>query len=153
MTRQILPACVFLTTMAVSIAALADVVTPDDVQVSQLSISESVSGKPGDPVEGRKVFADKSLGNCLACHANSEMNDEQWHGEIGPSMDGVATRWKPEQLRTIVVNSKLVFTDLTIMPAFYSLDVGENVREDLKGVPILTAQQVEDVVAYLSTLN
>ena len=153
MTRQILPACVFLTTMAVSIAALADVVTPDDVQVSQLSISESVSGKPGDPVEGRKVFADKSLGNCLACHANSEMSDEQWHGEIGPSMDGVATRWKPEQLRTIVVNSKIVFTDLTIMPAFYSLDVGENVREDLKGVPILTAQQVEDVVAYLSTLN
>ena len=153
MTRQTLPACAFLATMVVSIAALADVVTPDDVQVSQLSISESVSGKPGDPVEGRKVFADKSLGNCLACHANSEMSDEQWHGEIGPSMDGVATRWKPEQLRTIVVNSKLVFTDLTIMPAFYSLDVGENVREDLKGVPILTAQQVEDVVAYLSTLN
>ena len=153
MKLTLLPVSVFLATTAVSIVTFADVVTPDDVQVSQLSISESVSGNPGDPVEGRKVFADKSLGNCLACHANSEMSDEQWHGEIGPSMDGVATRWKPEQLRTIVVNSKLVFTDLTIMPAFYSLDVGENVREDLKGVPILTAQQVEDVVAYLATLN
>ena len=153
MARLTLSGSVFLATMAISIVALADTVAPDDVQVSQLSISESLSGKPGDPVEGRKVFADRGLGNCLACHVNSEMTDQQWHGEVGPSLDGVATRWKPEQLRTIVVNSKLVFTDLTIMPAFYSLDVGENVREDLKGVPILTAQQVEDVVAYLETLN
>lgn len=153
MIKLTLPVSALLATMAVSLAALADVVAPGDVQVSQLSISQSLSGQPGDPVEGAKVFADRGLGNCLACHANSDMSDQQWHGEVGPSLDGVASRWKPEQLRTIVVNSKLVFTELTIMPAFYSLDVGKNVREDLQGQPILTAQQVEDVVAYLATLN
>jgi len=139
--------------MAVSICAFADLIAPQDVKVSQLSIAESLSGQPGDPVEGRNVFADRKLGNCLACHANSDMNDQLFHGEVGPSLDGVAKRWKKEQLRTIVVNSKLVFTELTVMPAFYSLDVGENVREDLKGKTILTAQQVEDVVAYLATLE
>ncbi len=147
------PAVLFLATMAVSIAALADTVAPADVEVAQLSITESLSGKPGDAVEGRKVFADRKLGNCLACHANSDLSEQLFHGEVGPSLDGVAARWKPEQLRTIVVNSKLVFTDLTVMPAFYSLDVGVNVREDLEGTTILTAQQVEDVVAYLATLN
>lgn len=139
--------------MAASVAISADVIAPADVQVTKLSISESLSGKAGDPVEGRKVFADRSLGNCLACHANSDLSEQQFHGEVGPALDGVATRWQPEQLRTIVVNSKLVFTDLTIMPSFYSLDVGINVREDLVGETILTAQQVEDVVAYLSTLK
>lgn len=153
MIRLTIPASLFLATMAVSIVALADVVAPADVQVASLSISDSLSGQPGDAAEGRKVFANRKLGNCLACHANSDMSEHLFHGEVGPSLDNVATRWKPEQLRTIVVNAKLVFTDLTVMPAFYSLDVGENVREDLKGVTILTAQQVEDVVAYLATLD
>jgi len=142
-----------LATATISIMALADVVAPADVQVSQLSISESLTGKPGDVAEGRKVFADRKLGNCLACHANSDLSEQLFHGEVGPALDGVAARWKPEQLRTIVVNSKLVFTDRTVMPAFYSLDVGVRVREDLQGMTILTAQQVEDVVAYLATLN
>lgn len=139
--------------MAFSVCAFADLVAPQDVQVSQLSIAESLSGNPGDPIEGRNVFANRKLGNCLACHASRDLNDQLFHGEVGPALDGVAARWTPEQLRTIVVNSKLVFTELTVMPAFYSLDVGENVREDLKGKTILTAQQVEDVVAYLATLK
>lgn len=153
MIRPTILASLFLATLAVSIAAVADVVAPGDIQVASLSITESLSGQPGDAAEGRKVFADRKLGNCLACHANSDMSEHLFHGEVGPSLDGVAERWKPEQLRTIVVNSKLVFTDLTVMPAFYSLEVGENVRKDLKDVTILTAQQVEDVVAYLATLN
>lgn len=153
MRRLFIPVTLVFASMAASVAISADVIAPADVQVTKLSISESLSGKAGDPVEGRKVFADRSLGNCLACHANSDLSEQQFHGEVGPALDGVATRWQPEQLRTIVVNSKLVFTDLTIMPSFYSLDVGINVREDLVGETILTAQQVEDVVAYLSTLK
>lgn len=133
--------------------AIAEVIAPGDVVIENLAIAESLSGQPGDPVEGRKVFADRKLGNCLACHANSEMPEHLFHGEVGPALDGVAARWKPEQLRTIVANSKAVFTDNTVMPGFYSLDVGENVRKDLIGKTILTAQQVEDVVAYLNTLE
>lgn len=153
MIRLPIPATVFIASIAVSLCALANDIAPQDVQVSQLNINESLSGQPGNPVEGRKVFADRKLGNCLACHANSDLAEQLFHGEVGPALDGVAKRWKPEQLRTIVVNSKLVFTELTVMPAFYSLDVGADVREDLIGKTILTAQQVEDVVAYLATLE
>jgi len=142
-----------LTVSLIACASLADIKAPGDITVENLAVSESVSGTPGDPVAGRATFADKSLGNCLACHANADLSDQLFHGEVGPALDGVAGRWTEEQLRAIVVNSKEIFTDLTIMPSFYSLDVGENVREDLVGKTILTAQQVEDVVAYLTTLK
>lgn len=143
----------FAATMAASFVTFANSIAPADVQVTKLSINEPLTDQPGDATEGRNVFADRKLGNCLACHANSDMKDKLFHGEVGPVLDGVAARWTPEQLRTIVVNSKLVFTENTVMPAFYSLDVGENVRENLVGETILTAQQVEDLVAYLATLN
>ncbi len=128
-------------------------VPPDEVEIENLAIATPVSDAPGDPENGRAVFASRSLGNCLACHANSDLSDEGFHGEVGPALDGVASRWSEEQLRTIVVNSKAVFTELSIMPSFYSLDVGQDVREDLVGKTILTAQEVEDVVAYLTTLK
>lgn len=133
--------------------ALADVVAPGDVTIENLQITESLTGVEGNAAEGRKIFADRKLGNCLACHANSDMSEHLFHGEVGPSLDGAGGRWQAEQLRTIVVNAKAVFTDNTVMPGFYSLDVGENVREDLIGKTILTAQQVEDIVAYLATLK
>lgn len=128
-------------------------VAPGDVKIENLEITESVSGAPGDAAEGRKVFANRKQGNCLACHANSEMSDHAFHGEVGPTLDGAGTRWTEGQLRTIVVNAKAVFTKETVMPGFYSLEVGEDVRKDLVGKTILTAQQVEDVVAYLTTLK
>ena len=128
-------------------------VAPGDVKIENLEITESVSGAPGDAAEGRKVFANRKQGNCLACHANSEMSDHSFHGEVGPTLDGAGTRWTEGQLRTIVVNAKAVFTKETVMPGFYSLDVGEDVRKDLVGKTILSAQQVEDVVAYLTTLK
>ena len=61
---------------------------PADVEIKDLVIENSLTGSAGDPAEGRKVFADRKLGNCLACHANSEMADQQFHGEVGPSLDG-----------------------------------------------------------------
>jgi len=128
-------------------------VAPDEVEIENLAIATPVSDAPGDPENGREVFASRKLGNCLACHANADLSEELFHGEVGPALDGVATRWSEEQLRTIVVNSKAVFTELSIMPSFYSLDVGQDVREDLVGETILTAQEVEDVVAYLTTLK
>ena len=128
-------------------------VAPDEVEIENLAIAAPVADAPGDPENGREVFASRKLGNCLACHANSDLSEELFHGEVGPALDGVAGRWSEEQLRTIVVNSKAVFTELSIMPSFYSLDVGQDVREDLVGETILTAQEVEDVVAYLTTLK
>ncbi len=131
----------------------ADVTAPGDVKVENLGISAPLTAQAGDPAEGRKVFANRKQGNCLACHANSDLKDQLFHGEVGPGLDGAGSRWSEAQLRTIVVNAKAVFSDATVMPGFYSLEVGENVRKDLVGKTILTAQQVEDIVAYLTTLK
>jgi len=137
---------------ATSFAAAKDV-PPDDVKIVDGTVEAPVSDAPPSVADGRKFFADRSLGNCLACHANSEMNEQLFHGEVGPPLDGVAERWSPEQLRAIIVNSKAVFGEQTVMPGFYSLEVGKDVRKDLVGKTILTAAQVESIVAYLATLK
>jgi len=126
---------------------------PDNVMVVDGTVAKSLTGAPGDVAEGRKVFANRKQGNCLACHANSDMSEQLFHGEVGPSLNGVASRWSEEQLRAIVVNSKAVFGEQTVMPGFYSLEVGKHVRKDLIGKTILTAEQVESLVAYLGTLK
>ncbi|MGE0844814.1 MAG: sulfur oxidation c-type cytochrome SoxX [Flavobacteriaceae bacterium] len=139
---------------AVSIhAATADAVGPDDVKFEDGKVASSLTGAAGDVATGSKVFADRKLGNCLACHANKDQSDQLFHGEVGPPLDGVADRWSPEELRAIVVDSKQVFGEETVMPGFYSLKVGANVAEQFAGKTILSAEQVEDVVAYLSTLK
>ena len=116
-------------------------------------IEKPLTDTPGDAASGKKIFANRKQGNCLACHANSDMADQLFHGEVGPSLDGVASRWKEGHLRTILVNAKAVFSKETVMPGFYSLEVGENVRKDLIGKTILEAQQIEDLVAYLQQLK
>lgn len=128
-------------------------VAPNDVKFEDMTVPQSLTGTPGDAAAGAKTFVDRKLGNCLACHEVSALKKELFHGNVGPSLDGAASRWKPAQLRAIVTDSKQVFGPETVMPGFYSLNVGVNVRKDLAGKTILTAQQVEDVVAYLETLK
>lgn len=137
---------------ATSFAAAKDI-PPGDVKIVDGKLAEPVTDAPASVAEGRKAFADRGLGNCLACHVNSEMSDQLFHGEVGPPLDGVAERWTPEELRAIVVNSKAVFGEQTVMPGFYSLEVGKNVAEKYVGKTILTAEQVESIVAYLATLK
>ncbi|MEI2386766.1 sulfur oxidation c-type cytochrome SoxX [Breoghania sp. JC706] len=133
--------------------ALAGTIAPEAVRIEDMELSRPLTDTPGDPAKGRDVFADRKLGNCLACHANKDLSNELFHGDVGPSLDGVAQRWSPAQLRAIVVNSKTVLGEATVMPGFYSLDVGADVAEEFAGKTILSAQDVEDVVAYLTTLK
>lgn len=133
--------------------ALSEQVPPDAVKFDDGVVAASVTGQAGNAEAGRDVFSSRKLGNCLACHVNSDMADQPFHGEVGPPLDGVADRWEEGEIRAIVVNSKAVFGDETVMPGFYSLDVGKDVRKDLIGKTILTAEQIEDVVAYLKTLK
>jgi sulfur-oxidizing protein SoxX len=117
------------------------------------AIPAPLTGKPGDPREGAKVVAGRRLGNCLSCHEISALRREEFHGNVGPSLDGVAGRWNTGTLRMIVVNAKKVFGEETVMPAFYRVDGLNRVRPEFLGKPILTAQQVDDVVAFLATLK
>jgi len=78
------------------------------------TIPAPLSGKPGDAKDGEKVVIERRLGNCLSCHEIGALSKEPFHGEIGPSLDGVAQRWDAATLRMIVVNAKKVFGDETV---------------------------------------
>lgn len=156
MTRQFIVAAA-LTCLA-GITAAGEV-APKDVVFEEGAIAVSLTGVPGNPEEGAKVISTRSLGNCVACHQISAMPQAQFQGNVGPSLDGAADRWTEAQLRGMVTNAKIMFEG-TRMPAFYKVDgfirpgVGytkEPATEPLP--PILTAQQIEDVVAYLMTLK
>jgi L-cysteine S-thiosulfotransferase len=112
-----------------------------------------LTSKPGDAKEGAKAVAGRRLGNCLSCHAIGALREEEFHGDVGPPLDGIAGRWDTAALRMIVVNAKMVFGAETVMPAFYRTGGLNRVRPEFAGKPILTAQQVEDVVAFLATLK
>ena len=137
---------------AFALPALAEEVAPSKVVFNDGMVEASLTGKAGDAAVGRDVFANRKLGNCLACHQNSDMPEQSFHGEVGPMLDGVADRWTEAELRGIVSNAKMMFEG-TMMPAFY-IDAGY-VRplDAFDGKSILDAQQVEDVVAYLMTLK
>ncbi len=131
-------------------ASLAEELVAYEV-VDDIRIEDSLTGKPGDPAQGRKLAIDRKLGNCLACHS-LPIPEQQFHGETGPDLAGVGSRLTPGEIRLRVVNPKLVNPD-TMMPAFYRVVGLNRVMKDFAGKPILTAAQVEDVVAYLMTLK
>jgi sulfur-oxidizing protein SoxX len=117
------------------------------------TIPAPLTATAGDAAAGQQIVIDRRLGNCLSCHEIGALRAEPFHGEIGPPLDGVASRWDVAALRMILVNAKKVFGDGTAMPAFYRADGLYRVRPEFAGKPILTAQQVEDVVAYLATMK
>ena len=144
--------------MILGSAAFADT-APGDVAFADGAVAQSLTGAPGNPEEGAKVISTRALGNCVACHVVSAMPKVQFQGDVGPSLDGAATRWDEAQLRGIVANAKMMFEG-TRMPAFYKTTgfvrpgdgyTAKAAPADLP--PILTAQQIEDVVAYLMTLK
>ncbi len=147
------------TTAAFAFCAQAAEVAPTAVAFSEGSVEQSLTGKAGDAANGRMIVGSKKFGNCVACHEVTDLKDIPFHGEIGPALDGTGSRWSEAELRGIVVNAKKMFED-TMMPSFYRTDgflrpgkayTGE-AADDTFG-PILTAQQIEDVVAYLVTLQ
>jgi sulfur-oxidizing protein SoxX len=140
--------------------AQAEAIAPAEVSYQDGAVSESLTGVAGDPASGMKVMTTRGLGNCIACHEVTALLDFPFHGEVGPSLDGVAGRWNEAELRGIVANAKMMF-DGTMMPAFYKKSgyirpgnayTGKAAKEEELST-LLTAQQIEDVVAYLMTLK
>lgn len=115
------------------------------------SIPESLTGKAGDAENGRKVAINRKQGNCLACHT-LPIPEQAFHGEVGPTLTGVANNLSEGEIRLRVANPKVLNPE-TIMPAYYRNTDFHRVLEKFQGKTILSAQQVEDVVAYLLTLK
>ncbi|AXT26730.1 sulfur oxidation c-type cytochrome SoxX [Ruegeria sp. AD91A] len=141
-------------------AAFAAETDPENVTYGEYGeVEVSLSGAAGDAANGALIVGDKSKGNCVACHAVSALADIPFQGEVGPTLDGAGDRWSEAELRGLVANAKMTFEG-TVMPAFYKNDgyirpgdayTGKAPTEPL--TPILTAQDIEDVVAFLATLK
>ena len=128
--------------------AAAQQVTP---QIVDDSIPRSLTGKPGDAARGRAIVANRSVGLCLLCHSGP-IAEERFQGDIAPSLAGAGSRWSEGQLRLRIVDGPRLNAD-TIMPAYYKTRGLQRVARNFEGRTILSAAQVEDVVAYLVTLK
>lgn len=141
-------------------AATAQVAPGDVVWVNDVEIPASLTGVAGDAAVGAATMENRGQGNCFSCHQVSALPNVPFQGNVGPSLDGAGSRWTEAELRGILVNAKHMFPD-TRMPSFYRVDgfirPGEGftarpANPETFG-PLLTAQQVEDVTAYLLTLT
>ncbi|QGZ40152.1 sulfur-oxidizing protein SoxX [Pseudoduganella flava] len=106
---------------------------------------------PGDPVRGRAIVADRQVGLCLLCHT-APIPEERFQGDLAPSLDGAGARWTVPQLRLRIADSARINPD-TIMPSYYRTEGLVRVAPAHQGRTILSAQQIEDVVAFLATLK
>lgn len=126
-------------------AALAALVVVGD------GVPQPLTATPGDAARGRAIVANRQLGLCLLCH-RGPIPEERFQGNLAPPLDGAGTRWSAAQLRLRVADARRLEPQ-SLMPAFYKADGLERVAPAFAGRPVLTAQQVEDVVAYLLTLK
>ena len=114
------------------------------------AIPKSLTGKPGDPVNGRAIVI-KRESTCLLCHSGP-FPDQRFQGDLSPSLSGTGSRWSEGELRLRMVDASRL-NPATIMPSFYRIDGLTRVAANFRGKPVLTAEQIEDVVAFLTTLK
>jgi L-cysteine S-thiosulfotransferase len=115
------------------------------------AIPDSLTGAPGDPAKGRAIVGNRQVGLCLLCHSGP-FPEERFQGTLAPDLGGAGTRWSPGQLRLRIVDSTRI-NPATIMPPYYRIDGLDRVTPAFVGKPVLNAEQIEDVIAYLATLK
>ena len=113
------------------------------------AIPRPLTREPGDPARGRSIAVNRDAGACTLCHA---VPGEKSYGNIAPTLAGAGARLSPAQLRLRVADSTRVNPN-TPMPAYYRTEGLAQVAAAYRGKPLLSAQQVEDVVAWLASLK
>lgn len=132
----------------------AQIIAPADVKITdEFTVDTPLTSETPDAFRGLNIFINSKLGNCVACHSNFDVAGMQFLGEIGPNLDWIGDYYTEAQIRAILVDSKQVLGPNTLMPAFYTTREGFRTLEEFRGKTILTALQVEDVVAYLTSLT
>ncbi len=114
------------------------------------AIPKSLTGIPGDPERGRAIVV-KRENTCLLCHSGP-FPEQRFQGDLSPDLKGAGARWSEGELRLRLVDAARL-NPATIMPSYYKVDGLTRVAQTFRGKPILTAEQIEDVVAYLKTLK
>ncbi len=116
-----------------------------------VGLPQPLTGQPGDAARGRAIVASRQTGLCLLCH-QAPIAEVALQGNLSTDLAGAGARWSAAQLRLRVVDAKRL-NPHTIMPAYHRVQGLAQVGKAWEGQPILNAQQVEDVVAYLSSLK
>lgn len=137
--------CVWLAFLCAAFAVSASGQTVID------ALPEPLTQNAGDAARGRTLVANRSLSLCLLCHSGP-LPEVQFQGDLAPSLAGAGARWTTAQLRLRLVDSRRI-NPQTIMPPYHALSGLTRVAPAWRGQPILSAQQIEDVIAYLSTLR
>jgi sulfur-oxidizing protein SoxX len=119
--------------------------------VSGDAIPGSLTGMPGDATRGRAIVVNRQKGLCLLCHTGP-FAEERFQGDLAPSLAGAGSRWSEGQLRLRIVDSRRVSPN-TIMPSYYRIDGLTRVGAAWRDKPVLSAAEIEDVVAFLQTLR
>lgn len=114
------------------------------------AVAAPLTGVPGDPARGRALVLNRAT-TCILCH-NGPFPEEKFQGDLAPSLAGAGSRWSAGQLRLRLVDGSRL-NPATIMPSYYRVDGLKRVGATWRGKPILSAEQIEDIVAYLVTLQ
>jgi L-cysteine S-thiosulfotransferase len=131
--------------MAAALGLLSSVAQGQD------SMPESLTGAKGDPARGRAIVINRQVGLCLLCHSGP-FPEERFQGNLAPDLAGAGTRWSEGQLRLRIADSSRI-NPATIMPSYYRSEGLVRVAPAWRGKPVLSAEQIEDVVAFLMTLR
>ncbi|HKU94144.1 MAG TPA: sulfur oxidation c-type cytochrome SoxX [Vineibacter sp.] len=115
------------------------------------AIPAALTGQAGDAARGRAIVTNRQVGLCLLCHSGP-FPEERFQGNLAPSLAGTGSRWSAGQLRLRIVDAGRLNPD-TIMPPYYRTQGLERVAKGFANRPILSAEQIEDVVAFLATLK
>ena len=118
---------------------------------SAQELAASLTGKPGNAERGRAIVANRQVGLCLLCHSGP-FPDEAFQGNLAPDLRGVGARLSEGQLRLRIVDPSRL-NPATIMPSYYRTEGLARVAPSYRGKRLLSAGQIEDVVAFLKTLR
>jgi len=115
------------------------------------AIPQPLTEAPGDAARGRSIVANRQVGLCLLCHSGP-FPDERFQGNLAPDLAGAGLRWNAGQLRLRLVDGRRL-NPQTIMPSYFRVDGHVRVGAAWRDKPLLSAQQIEDVIAFLATLG
>jgi len=137
--------------VALAVAPAAVAQQPVPYRIVGDAIPASLTGQAGDAARGRAIVASRQQGLCLLCHSGP-IAEERFQGTLAPDLAGAGTRWNEGQLRLRIVDPARL-NPQSIMPAYHRVEGLDRVARRFEGKPILTAAQIEDVVAYLAGLK
>lgn len=136
----------------VSALALAALLAAGPAHAGEVdAMSDSLTGAKGDPARGRAIVADRRRGLCLLCHSGP-FPEERFQGNLAPDLAGAGARLSEGQLRLRIADARRLDPD-TIMPSYFRTDGLTRVAPAFQGKPVLSAAEIEDVVAFLTTLR